>query len=239
MAVVPEREWTVGELVEECQLVDWPGQAVSTKRIRLMREVLVRLADVGVVACRATGEWVFVPEPVADLRERDTTWGEVVEQVAIERRAYRSGGTGGWQVARAAAIKRDRTRQQAWWAGLSLEERSARQIQYAIRFARWSVEEQYRFKVVAAQRSTRQGVSPAVRHQRWIYEMDPDDLDVVAVERSARFAALPQPLQVAYVRAWEAYRYEFGVPRGSWQVGSRRRDQTPSLSEQRRIAATP
>ncbi len=49
----------------------------------------------------------------------------------------------------------------------------------------------------------------------------------------------PQPLQVAYVRAWEAYRYEFGVPRGSWQVGSRRGDQTPSLSEQRRIAATP
>ena len=209
-----------------------PGQALSTKRMRLIREALARLADAGVVACRATGKWVFVSETVADLRDRDMTWGEVVEQVAIERRTYRSGGTGGWQVARAAAIKRDRARQQSWWAGLSREERAARQTQYATRFGRWSVEEQYRFKVFAARRSTREGVSPAARHQRWIYDMDPDDLNVVAVERSARFAALPQPLQVAYVRAWEAYRYEFGVPRGSWQVGSRRRDQSSCLSEQ-------
>ena len=71
-----------------------------------------------------------------------------------------------------------------------------------------------------------------MRHQRWIYEMDPDDLEMVAMERAARFAAMPQPLQVAYVRAWEAYRHEFGVPRGSWQVGSRHGAQSPVVWDQ-------
>ena len=51
---------------------------------------------------------------------------------------------------------------------------------------------------------------------------------MVAIDRASRFSALPQPLQVAYVRAWEAYRQEFGVPRGSWQVGSRRSKETCS-----------
>jgi len=176
---------------------------------------------------------------VSDLRERDASWGEVVEQVAFERREYRSGGTRGWQVARAAAIKRDRARQHAWWAGLPVEERSARQTEYASRFAGWSVEEQHRFKVIAAHRSAREGVLPAARHQRWIYGVDPDDLDLVAMERSARFAALPQPLQVAYVRAWEAYRRDFGVPRGSWQVGQRHSDQIPSTLDQAAHAAAP
>lgn len=225
MARDPGREWTVRDLIEECQLVDRSGGQASNKRIRLAREALARLARAGVVACRSTGGWVFVPAAVADLRERDNTWGEVVERVASERREYRAGNTGGWQVARAASIKRDRARQRAWWIGLDSIDRAARQTEYAIRFARWSVEDQHRFKIVAAQRSIREGTSPAARHQQWMYAIDPNDLETVAAERAARFAALPQPLQVAYVRAWEAYRRDFDVPRGTWQVWARGSEQ--------------
>ena len=225
LAVDPGREWTVRELIEECQLVDRSGGQASVKQIRLVREALVRLARAGVVACRSTGGWVFVPASVADRRERDTTWSDVLEQVASERREYRAGNTGGWQVARAAAIKRDRTRQRAWWSDLDPIDRAARQTEYAIRFARWSVEDQRRFKIVAAQRSISEGTSPAARHQQWIYAIDPNDLETVAAERAARFAALPQPLQVAYVRAWEAYRRDFDVPRGTWQVWARGSEQ--------------
>lgn len=231
MALAPGREWTIGDLVEECQLVDRSGGQASIKRIRLAREALAGLARAGVVACRSTGGWVFVPSLVADLRERDDTWSDVLEQVASERREYRAGNTGGWQVARAAAIKRDRARQRAWWTGLAPIDRAARQTEYAIRFARWSVEDQHRFKVVAAQRSICEGTSPAARHQQWLYAMAPDDLGLVVVERAARFAALPQPLQVAYVRAWEAYRHDFDVPRGTWQVRSRRGEQSVPVQD--------
>jgi len=221
LASDPDREWGTEELIGECQLVDRIGMPASSKRIRAVREVLTVLARAGVTACTASGSWVFVPEPVADLRDRDESWSEVVEQVASERAAYRTGVGRGWQVARAAAIKADRARQDGWWAGLGPGERAARQTRYAARFAALSVEEQYRFKTVAAHRASAAGMAPAARHQRWIYAMDPEELAEVAMERAVRFAALPQPLQVAYARAWEAYRRDFDVPRGSWQISAR------------------
>lgn len=118
-----------------------------------------------------------------------------------------------WQVARVAAIKRDQARQHAWWEGLDSSERRARQTRYPARFAQLSVEAQREFKSVAAQRGIVDGVSSAVRHQRWIYAMDPDELAIVAMERAARFAALPRPVQVAYVQAWEGHRPQLDVPR--------------------------
>ena len=149
-------------------------------------------------------------------------WGCGVEGgVAAGGGGYRRGGGRGWQGGGGAGFKGGRARQDGWWAGLGPGERAARQTRYAARFAELSVEEQYRFKTVAAHRASAAGMAPAARHQRWIYAMDPEELAEVAMERAVRFAALPQPLQVAYARAWEAYRRDFDVPRGSWQISAR------------------
>jgi len=218
-AAEPDREWEVDELVQACQLGAGIGSGLTVKRDRQVREALAAVAAAGVIRCTSSGRWVFVPDRVDDARARDASWDPLVEQVATERREYRVGQTHKWQVAQAAALKRDRARQHAWWAGLEPTERQARQTRHAARFARMSVEAQREFKSVAAQRGIADGVSPAARHQRWIYAMDPDELAMVAMERAARFAALPRPLQVAYVQAWEGHRRQFDVPRGTWQIG--------------------
>ena len=218
-AAEPDREWEVNELVQACQLGAGIGSRLTVKRDRQVREALAAVAAAGVIRCTSSGRWVFVRDRVDDARARDASWDPLVEQVATERREYRLGQTQKWQVAQAAALKRDRARQHAWWGGLDAGERQARQTRHAARFARMSVQAQRKFKSVSAQRGIAEGVPPAARHQRWIYAMDPDELAIVAMERAARFAALPQPLQVAYVRAWEGYRRQFDVPRGTWQFG--------------------
>lgn len=215
------RVWTVTELVAECQLTEMPGEVlVVGKRLRTVREALTRLATAGLVRCTQDGAWAAVAV-VEDPRERDESWNEVVAQISTERAQYRTSSGSRWDVARAAAIKKNRARQRAWWAGLEPVERQARETAWSSRFAALSVADQHQVKTELAQRSVNEGVPPAVRHQRWIYAMDPDDLALVASERALRFAQLPQPQQVALVRAWEAHRHQFGIPRGSWQIGSR------------------
>ena len=218
-AAEPDREWEVEELVQACQLGVGIGSGLTVKRDRQVREALAAVAAAGVIRCTSSGRWVFVPDRVDDARARDESWDPLVEQVATERREYRAGQTQKWQVAQAAALKRDRARQHAWWVGLDAGDRRERQMRHAARFARLSVEGQREFKSAAAQRGIADGVSPAAKHQRWIYAMDPDELALVAMERAARFAALPRPLQVAYVQAWEGHRRQFSIPRGTWQIG--------------------
>lgn len=160
-------------------------------------------------------------------------------QIQDERDAYREGGQSRWQVARAASIKRERAKQRAWWDGLDPAERSARHATWAARFDRLSVDDQYQVKTDLARRSQVEGISPAARHQRWIYSIDPDDLAMIAAERAIGFAALPSPRQIAAVRAWETYRHAFGVPRGSWQIGDRRRDRLDAKGVAFEVAPVP
>jgi len=214
------RVWTVTDLMAECQLTERAGEVVVGKRLRTVREALGQLAAAGLARCTVDGSWAAVAVAAHDPRGRDESWDEVVAQISTERAQYRAGGGSRWDVARAAAIKKNRARQRAWWAGLEPVERDARETAWSTRFAGLSVTDQQRVKTELAERTVREGVSPAVRHQRWIYAMDPEDLAFVASERALRFARLPHPYQVALVRAWEAHRHRFGIPRGSWQIGA-------------------
>jgi len=218
--------WDLADLTVQCQLDEAAGVPIGGKRLRGVRTVLAELAQHGLARCDADGRWAASDIPASDVRERDVSWDGLVMQIQSERDAYRNGGQSRWQVARAASIKRERAKQRAWWDGLDPAEQAARHATWAARFDRLSVEDQFQVKADLARRSEVEGISPAARHQRWIYSMDPDDLVMFASERAVRFASIPLPRQVAAVRAWEAYRREFGVPRGSWQIGDRRRDRS-------------
>ena len=229
LAQNPGRWWDLADLTVQCQLDEIAGVPVSGKRLRGVRTVLAELAQHGLARCDGDGRWAAAEIPGSDLRERDVSWDDLVAQIQHERDAYRAGGQSRWQVARAASIKRERAKQRAWWDGLDPAERAARHATWTARFDRLSVDEQYQVKTDLARRSEVEGISPAARHQRWIYSMDPDDLAMIAAERAVRFATLPSPGQVAAVRAWEAYRRDFGIPRGSWQIGDRRRHRQEAI----------
>lgn len=233
LAQNPRRWWDLNDLMAQCQLDEAAGVPIGGKRLRGVRAVLAELAQHGLARCDADGRWAAADIPASDVRERDVSWDGLVMQIQSERDAYRAGGQSRWQVARAASIKRERAKQRAWWDGLDPVERAARHATWAAGFDRLSVDEQYQVKADLARRSEVEGISPAVRHQRWIYSMDPDDLAMIASERAVRFASIPLPRQVAAVRAWEAYRREFGVPRGSWQIGDRRRDRSDVADDAR------
>ena len=58
-------------------------------------------------------------------------------------------------------------------------------------------------------------IDPARRHQDWCEGLSAHEYALRQVERTARYQALPHPLQRAHAAAWDAHRGAHGIARGS------------------------
>lgn len=206
----------LAEVSFQAQLTSSPTTDLSPCQIRAARSALAHLARLGLAWCTEEGLWVARHEYEASAQavgqERHEQLSQMVQQ---ERAAYRASGGTAWNVARAAALKADRARQQAWWAGLSGAERRARTATWQGRFARLSVAEQAAVKGALVERDRRGGIDASARHDAWLDGLDSASLVARSVDRAAWYAALSPPLQVAYARAWQAHRERFGIRRGT------------------------
>lgn len=206
----------LGQVSLQAQLTSSPTTELSPSQVRVVRAGLRVLAELGLAWCTEEGLWLardgFDPAAQAAGRAR---YSELAEQIRQERAQYRAGATTAWHTARAAALKAERVRRQAWWDGLDDDERHRRGAAWRAKFARLSVQDQAQVKAVLAIRDACAGVDVGRRHDDWVDALGETALAARSEQRAATYAVLPAPLQVAYARAWAEHRQRFGIRRGT------------------------
>lgn len=204
------------EVAVFAQLTEDVTTPPSLSQVRAVRATLTRLAQVGLAQCTEAGEWVARHDiDQAHLERAASARSPVQAQIDAERAAYRAGSSSEWDVQRAAALKANLAREQAWWDGLPRDQRARRREACQGKFASMSVIEQEEWKASQVQRRHRAGVDEATRHQQWADRLPWDDVVTRSTERADAFARLPTPLRQAYAAAWARHRDRHGVPRGT------------------------
>lgn len=196
---------------------------LTRSQVRTTTVVLRQLAAAGLASCDAQGRWSAAASVSSGHAVRAAAgYAALVEQVAAERAVFRAAGaSSGWDAARAAAAKTQRAKEQAWWNGLPRAEQARRRAAYAEEFTRLPVTSQEHAKSGWAGRRLRAGVDEAARHDAWLDQHTMDQVITRSVQRAARFAALPPPLQQAHAAAWRRHREKFGIARGTPPSSSR------------------
>lgn len=204
------------EVAVSAQLTDDVTTPPSLSQVRAARATLTRLAQIGLAQCTEAGEWVARHDiDQAYLERAASARAPVQAQIDAERAAYRAGSLSEWDVQRAAALKANLAREQAWWDGLPRDQRARRREACQGKFASMSVIEQEEWKTSQVQRRHHAGVDEATRHQEWADRLPWDDVVTRSTERADAFARLPTPLRQAYAAAWARHRDRHGVPRGT------------------------
>lgn len=201
-----------------------PGQLAT------LRAALTVLSTIGLARCDEAGRWRRGPgltaAAIAEAHGRAQGLRAVVES---ERTAYRQRRGSSWDAQRAAALKRQRAKEVAWWRGLTLGERARRTSAWTARFAAGSVEQQHQVKAQLVQRQRRRGSDPVHRHQEWVARYATPER---RLERAENYAKLAPPLQIALAQAWDAHRVQHGIPRDLLPHGRIARELT-AVSPQR------
>lgn len=188
-----------------------PAEAATT------RAALRALARAGLASCDAAGIWQATGDPVRPDLEQTAARARAARTRTIteQRQAYRVGGASDWHIARAAAVKRQRAKQQAWWAGLPAHERTERRAHYQARYAGLTLTEQLAVKDRLARSRAAAGIDEHDHQQRWVNSWtDGAWADRVAI-RAAAHRARPGPLQRAQVVAWKLHRDRWALPRAT------------------------
>lgn len=197
-------------LATAAQLTDSPDGEPSVSVLRSTRSALLLLAEAGLASCDEAGNWsatsAWDPGHAATaVEDREA----LAAQIREERAAYRQGWNTNWATARAAAVKKQRAKEVAWWGSLTPQERSVRQDQHRRQFASLSPVEQAQKKAEWASRRAIAGEDEVSRHRTWCQAHLTSDR---AAARSHWFGNLPRPERAARRAAWEQHRRQFGLP---------------------------
>src|ERR1019366_5707286 len=99
----------------------------TLSQVRTTYAALTVLARAGLAHCTADAQWVARDAPAADHAQKATlAHAETEARIRFERADYRAGRASPWSVARAAALKANRAREQAWWHGLERADQAQR-----------------------------------------------------------------------------------------------------------------
>ncbi len=213
---------SAGSVARQAGLASGPSAELSARQARTLRSHLRDLAAAGLARVDVQGQWQPLEHVTSVCRAAAVSrYERFSEQVTVERAAYRAGGipSASWRRGRDRALQRqsqvDHVRQQRWFAGLSPDERAARQEKYAARFLCAPPVEQSAWKNDWATRRSSQGMeSEHARHDRWLQTLSNDEYARRAAERAFAFSQLASPLQVALAEQWQAHRTVWKVPCG-------------------------
>ena len=211
------------ELAQRAGITSTREAEATASQVRATRAALTALARAGLAHCTAGAQWVARAAPEADHARRAATAHAAIEVSIIGERAdYRATRASPWSVARAAALKAARAREQAWWHGLEHADRAQRHATWAARYDAMSVVGQEQLKARLVVRRVAAGVDEPARHDHWLDALSMDAYLERSVRRQAWFDGLPAPLQQAHAAAWARHRARYGISRGSPLAHSRR-----------------
>lgn len=210
------------ELCQTAHLTQTKATPPTTSQVRTTGEALQALARAGLATCTEHGTWTTGPGPTRAYQEAvQERRAELAERVAAERAEYRARTSTRWSVGRAAALKKQRATEKAWWDGLDPTERTRRRTQYRQDFASLTLLEQEHRKAAWAARRVAAGENEATRHDRWLDSQSMDHVIHESIERSAAFARLPYPVRRAQAESWARHRERYRIPRGTPLATSR------------------
>jgi hypothetical protein len=211
------------ELAQRAGITSSRDEKATLSQVRITRRALTALARAGLAHCTADAQWVARDAPDADhTRKASMARAGIEASITAERADYRAGRVSPWSVARVAALKAVRAREQAWWHGLERADRARRRATWAARYAALPVAGQEQLKVALAARRIAAGVDEPARHDHWLDAQSLDAYLQRSVYRQVWFDALPAPLQQAHAAAWSRHRVRFGISRGTPLAQSRR-----------------
>jgi hypothetical protein len=211
------------ELAQRAGITSSRNEEPTPSQVRTTHAALIALARAGLAHCTAEAQWVARTAPDADHAGRAAMVHAGIEaKITGERVDYRAGRVSPWSVARAAALKANRAREQAWWHGLERADQAQRRATWTTRYAALPVAGQEQLKAALAARRIAAGVDEPARHEHWLDAQSMDAYLERSVHREAWFAALPPPLQQAHAAAWARHRARFGISRGTVLAQSRR-----------------
>ena len=110
------------------------------------------------------------------------------------------------------ALKAQKEKEAAWWAGLSDSERAARRDQWRNAFDELSITEQATRKARLAAARANAGVEELEHYRSWLESLTPDELARRSNDRKARFKMLSQSERGLAVVSWARHRAVFGLP---------------------------
>jgi len=212
-----------GELAQRAAITSSRDEEPTLSQVRATHVALTILARAGLAHCTADAQWVARDAPDAEHAGRAATaHAGIAARISVERADYRAGRVSPWSVARAAALKANRVREQAWWHGLERGDQARRRATWTARYVAMPVAGQEQLKAVLAVRRIAAGVDEPARHDQWLDAQSMDAYLQASVHRQAWFDALPPPLQQAHAAAWARHRARFGISRGTPLAQSRR-----------------
>lgn len=191
-----------------------PSAELSPRQARTAKEALHTLAAVGLAEQDTDGLWRRVDRPSPVLRaSAAAARAERLEQVELERIAYRQGGAHGrWARARAAALRRDATAARAHFDALTPEEQAARRERARTAFFALSPAGQLHEKArYAARRAAAGGTDERTHHQAWAAGLSPGQWERRSTAGQIWYASLDPHLRRAYAGAWDEHRRRHGL----------------------------
>jgi hypothetical protein len=204
------------ELAQRAGITSSRDAEATPSQIRTTRTALTALARAGLAHCTAGAQWVVCAAPEADhARRASTVYASTAASITAERAHYRATRASPWSVARAAALKANRAREQAWWHGLEHADRARRRATWIARYDAMPVAGQEQLKAALAARRIAAGVDEPARHDHWLDALSMDAYLERSVHSQARYHALPPPLQQAHAAAWARHRARYGISRGT------------------------
>lgn len=211
------------ELAQRAGITNSREVEATPSQVRTTCTALTALARAGLAHCRADAQWVARAAPDADHAGRAATAHDATAaRITAERADYRAGRANPWIVARAAALKANRAREQGWWHGLERADQASRRATWTARYDAMPVAGQEQLKAQLAARRIAASVDEPARHDHWLDAQSMDAYLERSVHRQAWFEALPPPLQQAHAAAWARHRARFGINRGTVLAQSRR-----------------
>ena len=211
------------ELAQRAGITSSRDEEPTLSQVRTTHAALTALARAGLAHCTADAQWVARTASDAEHADRASTAHAGIEaKITAERADYRAGRVSPWSVARAAALKANRAREQAWWHGLERADQAQRRATWTARYVALPVAGQEQLKAALAARRIASGIDEPARHDHWLDAQSMDAYLERSVHREAWFGALPPPLQQAHAAAWERHRARFGISRGTVLAQSRR-----------------
>lgn len=202
------------DLVVKAGLVETRDADPTRSHLAAVKKAATALAHAGLARVDEEGRWFAATGPRSTrLEERAAQAYAVLDaRVEAERVAYRESMSSSWSVDRARALKAQKEKEAAWWAGLSDSERAARRDQWRNAFDELSITEQGTRKARLAAARANAGVEELEHYRSWLESLTPDEFARRSNDRKARFKMLSQSERGLAVASWARHRAVFGLP---------------------------
>lgn len=201
-------------LAVQAGLVETRDSPPTRSHLAGLKTAAEALAHAGMARVDEDGRWFAAtgPRTLKVVERAHAAYAVLDAQVEAERAAFRAGMTSTWSLDRARALKKQKAKEAAWWAGLAPTERTTRRAAWGAAFDELSIAEQATRKAKLATARANAGMDELQNYEAWVNSLSPDAYAQRSHDRKKRFTAMIQSERGLAIAAWSRHRAQFGLP---------------------------